>query len=1536
MTPVNHELGTGVNPITMESIPTDSQSIAEEEQVYLQEEITRIITSGTTSHNNQDLSQNVLTRLSTLSQKLSKRLSLQTGDEFQYDMMVDPKDFDLHKILQSFLRSASAQGIHLRSTGVVFQDVTTNGVDSQFSVAPTVGDFVLGPLEAVKSIVNKKQNKKQNKKVAEKKIVQGITGMVKPGEMCLVLGRPGAGCSTFLKTLAGDQLDQFVSTSGEIQYDGIPQEEMIQRYKSDIIYNGELDLHHPHLTVDQTLRFAIGCKTPHTRVGEVQRERYIVAMRDLLATIFGLRHTYDTKVGNDYIRGVSGGERKRVSIAEALAARGTVYCWDNATRGLDASTALEYAQAIRTMTSLNRSVAFVTVYQAGEMIYETFDKVLVLYEGRQVFFGPAESAKQYFIDLGFECPARQATAEFLTAVTDPKGRVAREGMEQIVPRTAREFEQAWQRSSHYAQLMQHIQEYSSLQSATETKHLYDTSLAQEKKSPHSRYTIPFTTQLKLLTLRGFQRVKGDAAYNIIDCVASVVQALIIGSLYYNTPQTTAGAFSRGGVVFFCVLYYSLMGLAQMTAQFAERPILMKQSRSYSLYYPSAEVLAAVATRFPFKFVSLFLFFVIMYFLSNLSHDAGKFFMNLLFLTVTSETITALFQAVAALSGDIAQANAVAGFLIMVLLIYTGFNIQLKSMHPWFKWLSYLNPVRWGYESMLATEFHGKQMDCGNTLVPSGEGYAGVSSSNQVCAFVGSQLGQSWVNGDRYMAIQFNYSYHHVWRNFGILVAFFVFFVVVNAVAMEFKKASKNGGDRLFFKRGVSSSSSSSSSSSTVEEVVVLDKINVNSHEDIEARGCADDDEDELAVLSSAAKSSASSASSESLAEDTFVNLGSTGIFIWQNINYVIPYKGESRKLLDNVHGYVKPGTLTALMGESGAGKTTLLNVLSQRIDFGTITGDFLVNGQPLDATFKRSTGYVQQQDLHISEMTVRESLQFAARLRRPKTVSDAEKMGYVEKIIDVLDMNLYADAIVGSLGSGLNVEQRKKLSIGVELVAKPSLLLFLDEPTSGLDSQSAWSIVQLLRRLATAGQSILCTIHQPSATLFESFDRLLLLKKGGQTVYFGDIGANSSTVLEYFESNGARKCETFENPAEYILEAIGAGATANAHEDWFDIWTRSKQYQDTTKEVSYLKTKSYQEEEEEQQLTEEDLHSTYAMPYSSQLYYVTMRTGLQIYRSPQYVMAKFMLFLSAGLFVGFTFWNIDQSMTGLQNAMFACFLPITLAGPLMNQIQQRAIESRELFEVRESKSNTFHWSTLLLSQFVNEVPYTVSFATVYFFCLYYPLKVFPEASRAGLFFLFYSVMFSTYVISLALMIIYFSPDLPSAAVIGGLFLSFLISFCGVVQPMSLMPKFWTFMYRVSPLTYYVENMMALLIHGKPVHCAADELAYFNPPSGQTCAEFATPYVEAVSGYLTNPDVTEACGYCRYSIGDQYLATVGVKYSDLWRNFGLFWVYLIFNLVAMCVVYYAFRVAKWDISGFFKKKMERKKQQVNKENKDDSN
>ncbi len=205
----------------------------------------------------------------------------------------------------------------------------------------------------------------------------------------------------------------------------------------------------------------------------------------------------------------------------------------------------------------------------------------------------------------------------------------------------------------------------------------------------------------------------------------------------------------------------------------------------------------------------------------------------------------------------------------------------------------------------------------------------------------------------------------------------------------------------------------------------------------------------------------------------------TAIFQWSDVCYDIKIKGEPRRILDHVDGWVKPGTLTALMGVSGAGKTTLLDVLATRTTMGVITGDMLVDGKERDDSFQRKTGYVQQQDLHLSTSTVREALNFSALLRQPKHIPRAEKLAYVNEVIKLLDMDEYADAVVGVPGEGLNVEQRKRLTIGVELAAKPELLLFLDEPTSGLDSQTSWAICDLMEKLTKNGQAVLCTVSAP-------------------------------------------------------------------------------------------------------------------------------------------------------------------------------------------------------------------------------------------------------------------------------------------------------------------------------------------------------------------------------------------------------------------------------------------------------------------------
>lgn len=275
----------------------------------------------------------------------------------------------------------------------------------------------------------------------------------------------------------------------------------------------------------------------------------------------------------------------------------------------------------------------------------------------------------------------------------------------------------------------------------------------------------------------------------------------------------------------------------------------------------------------------------------------------------------------------------------------------------------------------------------------------------------------------------------------------------------------------------------------------------------------------------------------------------------------------------------------------------------------------LVNGKPTDNSFSHKVGYAQQQDLHLNTATVREALEFSALLRQSSEIPRADKLSYVDEVIQLLDMETFADAIIGYPGEGLNIEQRKRLTIGVELAARPQLLVFLDEPTSGLDAQTSWAICDLIEKLAKSGQAVLCTIHQPSAMLFSRFDRLLLLQPGGKTVYFGEVGASSRTMIDYFERNGAPKCPPRANPAEWMLETTRPSTEGP---NWHQVWLSSSEYVAMKKELGQLRDSANLPVSDEYP----SQHRTFVTPFWTQLWHVLVRTFKHFWRSPTYTWSK--------------------------------------------------------------------------------------------------------------------------------------------------------------------------------------------------------------------------------------------------------------------------------------------------------------------------
>jgi ATP-binding cassette, subfamily G (WHITE), member 2, PDR len=382
---------------------------------------------------------------------------------------------------------------------------------------------------------------------------------------------------------------------------------------------------------------------------------------------------------------------------------------------------------------------------------------------------------------------------------------------------------------------------------------------------------------------------------------------------------------------------------------------------------------------------------------------------------------------------------------------------------------------------------------------------------------------------------------------------------------------------------------------------------------------------------------------------------------------------------------------------------------------GFITGEFLVDGKPLPRSFQRSTGFAEQQDIHESTATVREALRFSAKLRQPKKVPLKEKYDYCERIIDLLEMRDIAGAVIGKPGEGLNGEQRKRVTIGVELAGKPELLLFLDEPTSGLDSGAAFNIIRFLRKLAEAGQAILCTVHQPSSVLFEHFDILLLLESGGRTVYFGELGHDSRTLIKYFEGNGGRKCPRSANPAEYMLDVIGAGNPDYSGPDWGDIWVKSREHEILTDEIGRIINERRNNAMTKQ--TKDDRE--FAMPLRTQLSTVVHRSFVAMWRSPEYVVGMFMLHIFTGLFNAFTFWHLGNSSIDMQSRLFSIFMTLTISPPLIQQLQPRFIAARNIYQSREGKSKIYSWLAFTTATIASEIPYRIVAGTIYYCCWYW-------------------------------------------------------------------------------------------------------------------------------------------------------------------------------------------------------------------------
>jgi ATP-binding cassette, subfamily G (WHITE), member 2, SNQ2 len=519
------------------------------------------------------------------------------------------EQFNLEATLRGNLDSEREAGIRPKHIGVYWDGLTVKGMGGSTNYVKTFPDAFVDFFDVITPVMNWLG---MGKKGTEVTLLHHFRGICKPGEMVLVLGKPGSGCTTFLKNIANQRYG-YTSVTGDVLYGHFTAEEFKQ-YRGEAVYNQEDDLHHPTLTVEQTLGFALDVKLPGKLPRGITKESFKERVITTLLKMFNIEHTRHTIVGGDFIRGISGGERKRVSIAEMLVSNACILSWDNSTRGLDASTALDFAKSLRVQTDLYQTTTFVSLYQASENIYSVFDKVLVIDEGRQVYFGPANEARGYFEGLGFLPRPRQTTPDYVTGCTDAFERDYQEGRSpQNTPHSPETLEAAFRESKFAKQLDAEMAEYKK-SLAVETKKHEDFRVAvlEQKRrgaTEKSVYSVGFQQQVWALMKRQFVLKMQDVLALFLSWLRSIIIAIVLGTLYLDLGQTSASAFSKGGLMFISLLFNAFQAFSELAGTMVGRPILNKH-KAYAFHRPSALWIAQIIVDQAFAASQILLFCVI--------------------------------------------------------------------------------------------------------------------------------------------------------------------------------------------------------------------------------------------------------------------------------------------------------------------------------------------------------------------------------------------------------------------------------------------------------------------------------------------------------------------------------------------------------------------------------------------------------------------------------------------------------------------------------------------------------------------------------------------------------------------------------------------------------------------------------------------------------------------------------------------------------------------------------------------------------------
>ncbi|XP_065866894.1 pleiotropic drug resistance protein 2-like [Euphorbia lathyris] len=1344
---------------------------------------------------------------------------------------------DNEKFLMRLRSRIDRVGIEIPKIEVRFENLEVEGEAQVGSRAlPTLLNSALNAVEGILGTIGLSPSKKR-----VVKILHNVSGIIKPSRIALLLGPPGSGKTTLLKALAG-KLEDDLKVSGKVTFCG---HEFAEFYpQRTCAYISQHDLHCGEMTVRETMDFSGRCMGVGTRYDmllELSRREKEAGIKpdpeidafmkatavagqesslvtDYILKLLGLDICADTMVGDEMRRGISGGQKKRVTTGEMLVGAAKAFFMDEISTGLDSSTTFQIIKYMRQMVHIMDTTMVISLLQPPPETYDLFDDIILLSEGQIVYQGPREHVLGFFEYMGFKCPERKGVADFLQEVTSKKDQQQYWFKKDTPYRyiTAPEFTQAFG-SFHVGERI-----------SEELSVPFDKSKTHPAALVKEKYGISNWDLLKACFSREWLLMKRNSFIYVFKTFQITFMAVIAFTLFFRTemqPGKREGAGKYFGALFFGLLNVMFNGMAEISMTLVRLPIFFKQRDAF--FYPAwAYALPIVILRIPLSILESGIWIILTYYTIGFAPAAARFFRQFLSYFAIHQSGLALFRFIAAACRTEVASNSY-GFLVLLLFcVLGGFMVSKDDIVSWLKWGYYCSPMMYGQNAIALNEFLDDRWNTptGNPSEPT----VGLSLLKERGLFTT----ETWF-----------------WT---CIAALFGFTVVLNILVVFALTYLKPPGDK----------------NPTVED--------------------ADEEKKQLAKKASSSQGIEMVASQhDSSIGSVAKNASTKGMVLpfqplsltFNHMNYYVDMPAEMKvqgieedrlQLLRNVSGAFRPGTLTALVGVSGAGKTTLMDVLAGRKTGGYIEGNISISGYPKNqATFARISGYCEQNDIHSPYVTVYESLVYSAWLRLAADVKKETREMFVEQVMDLVELNSIRHALVGLPGvNGLSTEQRKRLTIAVELVANPSII-FMDEPTSGLDARAAAIVMRAVRNTVDTGRTVVCTIHQPSIDIFEAFDELLLMKRGGQVIYGGPLGRHSHKLVEYFEAvPGVPKIKEGYNPATWMLEVSSVTVESQLDVDFAEIYANSSLHQRTQELIKELSTPSP---------GSKDLHfpTKYSQTFTTQCKACFWKQYWSYWRNTQFNLIRFAMTIAVGIIFGVIFWDKGQQyqrQQDLANLTGAAFGALLFLGGINAIAVTSAISIERTVFYRERAAGMYSELPYAFAQVAIEVIYDFVQALIYAPLLYVMIGFEWQVGKFLYFGYFVLMCFAIYSLY-GMMLVALTPGQQIAAILMGFFMSLWNLFSGFMVARPLMPIWWRWYYWGSPVSW--------TIYGVITSQVGDVKTLLEIPESESMA--VNVYLEQVYGFKHSFLVPVALAHLGWVLLFFFIFTASIRFLNFQRR-----------------------------------------------------